>query len=59
MLNSKAKYGSSIVSAGVLSWNNKRRHKASLGQKLFIISFSSANSGTILWLDYVFQIQYF
>ena len=41
MQNSKAKISSSIVGAGLLSWNNKRRHKASLGQKLFIISLNN------------------
>jgi hypothetical protein len=54
MLNSKAKISSSKnVGAGILSWNNKRRHKASLGQKLFIISL---NNNTIFSLTKNIQL---
>ena len=31
------------IGAGILSWNNKRRQKASLGQKLFIVSLNNNN----------------
>lgn len=45
MISTKAKISS--LGAGVITWNNKRRQKASLGQKLFI---KSLNNNTIFSL---------